>query len=131
MVDIKAPGLVRGFFVECFCIVVAVILESRSPGSVVIKKENNGYCNTPHRQTFQYDLYFYRRPTTQTVGPETSSGRRAFFIVFLCHPVASLYGFSLLLLSSPSVFVGDLSFRKRTTTANNGFPNAPRRTLAG
>ena len=36
-------------------LVVAVILESRSPGSVVIKKEEN---NRYWTETFQYDLYF-------------------------------------------------------------------------
>ncbi|WP_432634869.1 hypothetical protein [Candidatus Avelusimicrobium sp.] len=45
------------------CIVVVVILESCSPGSVVTQKEeNNRYWNAPRRQTFQYDLYFYKQP---------------------------------------------------------------------
>ena len=37
-----------------FCIVVVVILESRSPGSGVIKKEEN---NRYWTETFQYDLF--------------------------------------------------------------------------
>ena len=65
-----------------FCIVVVVILESRSPGSVVIKTEENDiYWNAPRRQTFQYDFYFYKQPTIQPVGPETSSGRRPYFFI--------------------------------------------------
>ena len=36
-------------------LVVAVILESRSPGSVVTKKEEN---NRYWTETFQYDLFF-------------------------------------------------------------------------
>ena len=40
-------------------LVVVVILESRSPGSVVTQKEeNNRYWNAPRRQTFQYDPLF-------------------------------------------------------------------------
>ena len=51
-----------------FCIVVAVILESSSPGSVVIKIRSRYWT-----ETFQYDLYFYKRQTTQQVDSETSS----------------------------------------------------------
>ena len=50
---------------------VVVILESRSPGSVVINAvENDRYWT----ETFQYDFYFYKQPTTHKVDPELNSG---------------------------------------------------------
>ena len=50
-------------------LVVVVILESRSPGSVVIKTRNRYWT-----KTFPYDLYFYKHPTAQSVDPEINSG---------------------------------------------------------
>ena len=37
---------------------------------------NNRYWNAPRRQTFQYDLYFYKQPTTQAVDSENPAGRQ-------------------------------------------------------
>ena len=56
-----------------FCIVVVVILESCSPGSVVIKKEEYDRYWT---ETFHYDYYFYKRQTTQDVDSESPAGRQ-------------------------------------------------------
>ncbi len=64
------PELVSG---STDCVVVAVIQESCSPGSVVAQKEeNNGYWT----ETFQYDFYFYKRPTAQAVDYENPAGRQ-------------------------------------------------------
>ena len=50
-------------------LVVVVILESRSPGSVVIKTRNRYWT-----KTFPYDLYSYKHPTAQSVDPAINSG---------------------------------------------------------
>ena len=61
--------------------VVAVILESCSPGSVVTQKEeNNRYRNTQRNQTSQYDFLIKNHQTTHKVDSETSSECPSYFI---------------------------------------------------